>query len=121
MKTYDIKQKTLTFEPEDEHYRVKELNLLCSLPDLKKVVTIDNYSTGTGHSCHPNIDKSGSVDGMKNLGYWDKNDKTLKQGDYIYNLSHVVCSSPLDELCNAIEQNKFVVNRSVTGTVIYTF
>ncbi len=36
---------------------------------------------------HPSIHKSGSVRGMKKLGYWGKNDVCVRIGDYIYNLS----------------------------------
>lgn len=37
-------------------------------------------------SC-PNIHKSGSVRGMKKLGYWGKNDVCIRIGNYIYNLT----------------------------------
>lgn len=36
---------------------------------------------------HPSIHYTGSVSGMKKLGYWGKNDKCVRCGQYIYNLS----------------------------------
>ncbi len=36
---------------------------------------------------HPNIHYTGSARGMKNLGYWGKNDYCVRSGNYIYNLS----------------------------------
>ncbi len=36
---------------------------------------------------HPSIHCTGSVRGMKKLGYWGKNDKCVRCGQYIYNLS----------------------------------
>ena len=39
---------------------------------------------------HPSIHYTGSVRGMKKLGYWDKDDVCVRCGQYIYNLSKVV-------------------------------
>lgn len=36
---------------------------------------------------HPSIHYTGSVRGMKLLGYWGKNDTIVRCGSYIYNLS----------------------------------
>ena len=36
---------------------------------------------------HPSIHHTGSIAGMKNLGYWGKNDICVRIGNYIYNLS----------------------------------
>lgn len=36
---------------------------------------------------HPSIHYTGSVRGMKNLGYWGKDDVCVRCGQYIYNLS----------------------------------
>lgn len=36
---------------------------------------------------HPSIHYTGSVKGMKKLGYWGKDDKCVRCGQYIYNLS----------------------------------
>ena len=49
----------------------------------------DGY-TGNGHSCHPNISTSGSVKGMKKLGYWGKNDKIARAGGCQFNTSRIL-------------------------------
>lgn len=111
--------KTLTFIPEENHYRVKgkdsrgnEINYLCSWPKFSgEIATIENYSVGCGHSCHANIDVSGSVKGMKKLGYWRESDTILKHKGYYYNMSSTVCSDPLDELCFAIENGTHSVEK----------
>ena len=36
---------------------------------------------------HPSIHHTGSVRGMKKLGFWGKNDKCVRCGQDIYNLS----------------------------------
>ncbi len=36
---------------------------------------------------HPSIHRTGSVRGMKKLGYWGKHDRCVQCGSYIYNLS----------------------------------
>lgn len=36
---------------------------------------------------HPSIHHTGSVRGMKKLGYWGKHDYCVRCGSYIYNLS----------------------------------
>ena len=35
---------------------------------------------------------------MKNLGYWQRNDQTVRAHGYIYNISHLVATDELDEL-----------------------
>ena len=45
---------------------------------------------GCSWSVHPSISTSGSVNGMRKLGYWEKEDKVVRcHGAYI-NTSHVV-------------------------------
>lgn len=41
---------------------------------------------------HPSIHYTGSVAGMKKLGFWDKEDVCVRCGQYIYNLSKVIYS-----------------------------
>lgn len=36
---------------------------------------------------HPSIHHTGSVRGMKKLGYWGQRDRCVRCGQYIYNLS----------------------------------
>jgi hypothetical protein len=59
---------------------------------------VEDGSTGLGHSCHPNIDASGSVSGMKKRGYWNKNDRTVNSHGFIYNIDEYVVSDALDRL-----------------------
>jgi len=56
------------------------------------IVWIEDGSTGMGISVHPNIDVTGSVKGMKELGYWDKTDKIVRSHGYNYNISKFVCN-----------------------------
>lgn len=39
---------------------------------------------------HPSIDRTGSVQGMKKLGFWGEDDVCVTVGDYIYDLSIVI-------------------------------
>lgn len=55
------------------------------------ITWIEDGSTGLGISVHANIDGSGSVAGMKNLGYWGKNDRTVRTHGFIYNIDSFVC------------------------------
>lgn len=41
---------------------------------------------------HPSIHSTGSVRGMKKLGYWGKYDRCVRCGQYIYNLSITIGS-----------------------------
>ena len=50
------------------------------------IAWIENGSTGTATSIHPNIASSGSVAGMKKRGYWGTNDRTVKSHGFIYNI-----------------------------------
>ena len=61
------------------------------------IAWIEDGSTGLGISVHPNIDKTGSVTGMKNLGYWDKEDRIVQSHGWKYNIDRFVCSKK-DEL-----------------------
>lgn len=36
---------------------------------------------------HPSVHYTGSVRGMKKLGYWRKHDRCVRCGQYIYNIS----------------------------------
>lgn len=53
----------------------------------------EDHSTGLGISVHPNIDETGSVDGMVNLGYWRKDDRVVKSHGWIYNIDRLVYDS----------------------------
>ena len=54
--------------------------------DKSGIAWIVDNTTGLGYSVHPNIDSSGSVAGMKALGYWSKSDRTIRSHGWIYNI-----------------------------------
>lgn len=58
--------------------------------DKTGIAWIEDGSTGLIHSCHPNISASGSVHGMKQMGYWDKTDKIIESHGFKYNISKFV-------------------------------
>ena len=57
--------------------------------DKSGIAWIYDRSTGLGVSVHPNIAASGSVSGMKALGYWGKDDRTVKSHGFIYNIDRL--------------------------------
>lgn len=59
---------------------------------------VEDGTTGTGHSCHPNISSSGSVAGMRRRGAWGKEDRTVRSHGFIYNIDRLVVSDDLDEI-----------------------
>lgn len=60
------------------------------------IAWIEDGSTGLGISVHPNLDKSGSVTGMKKLGYWDKSDRIVLSHGWKYNIDRFVCDKKND-------------------------
>ena len=66
--------------------------------DSTGIAWISDGSTGIQHSVHPNIHRTGSVRGMKELGYWDKTDKMARCNGYIYNISKFVCDDEYDRI-----------------------
>lgn len=59
--------------------------------DKNGIAWIEDGRTGLGISVHSNIDVSGSVSGMKALGYWGKKDRTVRSHGWIYNIDSFVC------------------------------
>ena len=62
------------------------------------IAWVEDTSTGIGHSCHGNIDASGSVRGMKARGWWRKTDRTVRSHGFIYNIDTLIISDELDEI-----------------------
>ena len=54
------------------------------------IAVVKNGTTGLIHSIYPNIDKSGCVHGMKQLGYWKKDDTIVTAGGFKYNISKLI-------------------------------
>ena len=80
--------------------KVGEHQVLCR-DDRTGVAWVEDGSTGMSHSCHPNIDKTGSVRGMKARGYWRHTDKAVRCNGAIYNISSFVATDDLDWLAAA--------------------
>lgn len=102
---------TLIVTKDEEGLRIN--GYLVAFKRQNGIVSIENYSVGIGHSCHPNIDASGSVKGMKNLGYWRKDATTVKAHGFIYNKSSIVISDPLDLLAYHMEYNGYEIKAEV--------
>lgn len=62
------------------------------------IAFVTDGSTGCAHSAHPNIDESGSVEGMKSKGYWSKSDRAVLSDGYIYNIDRSVVDDALDQI-----------------------
>lgn len=74
------------------------------------ICTIWNESLGMEHCAHPNIDKTGSVKGMKSRGFWREEDKIYSKGGYHFNMSKVTFSDDLDRLCLTVEKNPKILD-----------
>lgn len=61
------------------------------------IAWIEDTRAGIGISVHPNIDVTGSVEGMVARGYWGKNDRIVESHGWIYNIDRFSCW-PDDEL-----------------------
>ncbi|ATN89016.1 hypothetical protein [Acinetobacter baumannii] len=67
--------------------------------DRTGIAWVENGSLGIAHSAHPNIDASGSVRGMKDLGYWERDARAVRCRGFIYNIdTYVVSDNELDQL-----------------------
>lgn len=52
----------------------------------------EDHRTGLGVSVHPNIDESGSVEGMVARGWWRSSDRVARSHGWIYNIDRFVCN-----------------------------
>ena len=79
---------------------IKEVKPYCDLyiDDKTGIAWIENWSEGMEHSVHPNIDITGSVRGMKERGFWNKDDKIVRSHGWQYNISKFVASDELDQI-----------------------
>ena len=66
--------------------------------DRTGIAWIEDGKTGNGHSAHPNIDRTGSVRGMKARGYWRQDDRCIRAGGAIYNVDRLVVTDDLDKV-----------------------
>lgn len=66
-------------------------------PDTR-LAWVENGQNGSEHSAHPNIDVTGSIRGMKEQGYWGKNDKVIRANGSYYNVSKKAIHDELDQI-----------------------
>lgn len=66
--------------------------------DITGIAVIENRMAGCVHSCHPNIDVTGSVSGLKKQGYWEKKDRTVRFRHTIYNVDSYIVSDHWDKI-----------------------
>ena len=94
-------------EDSDFIFSYENKEYLISIPNKKKgIIGIKNYSQGFMNIAHPNIDSSGSVSGMKKLGYWGKTDKIEKVFGCNVNKSKIVISDEIDNFIAKMENNE---------------
>lgn len=76
------------------------------------IAWVEDGSSGTGHSAHANIHKTGSVQGMKRQKYWKHMDRVERTNNFIYNIDTLIISDELDQiaadhcLCRACRERK---------------
>ena len=61
------------------------------------IAWVKDNASGLAYSAHPSIDTSGSVSGMKRLGYWKRSDKIVRSHGFYYNTSMLCISDVWDE------------------------
>lgn len=54
------------------------------------IAWIEDGTNGNSISIHANIHRSGSVRGMKKLGYWRRNDRVVRSHGWQYNIDTLV-------------------------------
>ena len=60
------------------------------------IAWVEDGRTGCGHSCHPNIDASGSVRGMIARRHWHEDDLVILTNGFKYNVSKFMASTDYD-------------------------
>lgn len=68
-----------------------EKNVNLYRDDKSGIAWIEDGRTGLLISIHANISVTGSVTGMKKLGYWGKKDRSIRSHGWIYNIDSFVC------------------------------
>ena len=62
------------------------------------VALIEDCTSGTGGSCHPNIDATGSLLGMVECGYWNPEDRVIRSAGFLHNIDGLVIDSEDDKM-----------------------
>jgi len=62
------------------------------------IAWVEDGRSGNSYSPHPNISSTGSVTGMKQQGYWNKADRTVKAHGFIFNTDQSIITNQYDEI-----------------------
>ncbi|MEB3023341.1 MULTISPECIES: hypothetical protein [Mycolicibacter] len=65
------------------------------------IAWIADGSTGLRYTVHPSIDASGSVQGMKSLGRWAHDARTVACDGFIYNIDELIVFDDNDRIVAA--------------------
>ena len=78
-------------------YEIEPHKTLC-IDDKTGIAWVEDGTTGMSYSCHASIDKTGSIRGMKNMGYWGKKDRTAQAHGFIFNIDTLWINSEYDKI-----------------------
>jgi hypothetical protein len=65
--------------------------------DSTGIAWLEDGTSGTGTSAHPSIHGTGSVRGMKDRGYWGKDDRTVRSHGFLYNIDQPIHPRSADD------------------------
>lgn len=57
--------------------------------NITGIAWAEDHRVGLGVSIHPNIDETGSVEGMISRGWWRAKDRTVRSHGWIYNIDRL--------------------------------
>lgn len=57
--------------------------------NITGIAWAEDHRVGLGVSVHPNIDETGSVEGMVSRGWWRAKDRTVRSHGWIYNIDRL--------------------------------
>lgn len=68
--------------------------------DRTGIAWVKDSSDGCEHSCHSNIDSTGSVSGMKMRGGWAKGARCVRTNGFIFNIDSFLVSDEWNEVAS---------------------
>lgn len=79
----------------------------------------EDHRTGLGISVHPNIDETGSVEGMVARGWWRRDDRIERSHGWIYNTDRLAydANDPVEKavaeacMCRACQERRVNAGR----------
>lgn len=87
--------------PMKKFIREIEPGVLLYRDERNGIAWAEDHRTGAGISVHPNIDRTGSVAGMRARGYWRREDRTAESHGWIYNIDRLAYDDK-DEIERAV-------------------